>query len=318
MDITSRLRTEPFTRSQALAAGVSRKQLVAALSNSVVRRVLHGVYFRSDVPDTIETRCRAAALVTSPHTVICDRTAAWLHGVEVLRFHELEILPPLETYVLRRHAPSRRAGCDGGSRDLHPRDLMELFGLKVTTPLRTALDLACKLSARDAIATLDAFMRLHGLTHTEMEQELPRYRRRRGVIQLRRLIPHADPRAESSGESWTRLEIIESGLPVPEPQWWVEVDGVPTYRLDLAYPRHRVAIEYDGEEFHTGQGQREHDRERREWLRNHGWIVVVVDKSSFTNRATEEWLAELKQALRSRRGSSSRFRVLGEVYSDIA
>lgn len=306
----------PFTRAQALATGVTRKQLAVALANSVVRRVLHGVYVRNDVPDTIETRCRAAALVISPHSVVCDRTAAWLHGVDVLRFHELEILPPLETYVLRWHAPPRRAGCDGGSRDLQPQDVTELFGLRLTTPLRTVLDLACKLSARDALAVLDAFMRLHGITHAEMEMELPRYRGRRGVIQLRRLVPHADPRAESVGESWTRLAIIDSGLPTPEPQWWVEVEGVPTYRLDLAYPRHRVVIEYDGEEFHTGPDQRKHDRERREWLRNQGWIVVVVDKRSFTSRAIEEWLGELKQALRSRSRRSSRFQMF-HAYSDI-
>ena len=36
--------------------------------------------------------------------------------------------------------------------------------------------------------------------------------------------------------------------------WWVSVEGVQKYRLDLAYPHARVAIEYDGEEFHTSPG----------------------------------------------------------------
>jgi hypothetical protein len=127
-----------------------------------------------------------------------------------------------------------------------------------------------------------------------------RFRRRRGVVQLRQLIAMADPRSESSGESWTRLEIIDHAIPWPELQWWIEIDGVPTYRLDLAWPRSKVAVEYDGEEFHTSDAQRERDRERREWLRDHGWVVIVVDKDSFTAEAVDEWIAELRTALRLR------------------
>ena len=60
-----------------------------------------------------------------------------------------------------------------------------------------------------------------------------------------------DGRSESSGESWTRLEINDHHLPEPTPQFWVVIDGVPTYRLDLAYPRARIAIEYDGVQHHS-------------------------------------------------------------------
>ena len=102
-------------------------------------------------------------------------------------------------------------------------------------------------------------MREHGFTVADLLRELRRYVRRRGVIQLRQLVPLVDGRAESSGESWTRIEIVDRGLPTPVPQHWVHVDGVPTYRLDLAYPHARVAIEYDGQEFHTSPADRERD-----------------------------------------------------------
>lgn len=170
----------------------------------------------------------------------------------------------------------------------------------VTTPLRTALDLACRLSQRDALAVLDAFMRRFGITHAQLTHESLRYRRRRGVVQLRRLIPLADPRTESQGESWTRFDILDDGLPAPEPQFWVPVHGRRTFRLDLAYPRHKIAVEYDGEEFHGSPEQDDNDRVRRKWLRDHGWIVIVVDKNSFTRRASEAWLAKLRSGLRSR------------------
>ena len=247
-------------------AGLSHWHLEQALANSVVRRVLHGVYVRADLPDSVELRCLAAALVIRPGSVVRDRTAAWLHGIDVLAHHELEILPPVETCVGRWREPTRRQSHDGGTRDLAERDVQRLHGLLVTTPLRTVLDLACTLSQRDAIAALDAFMRGFGFTHEQLEREALRYRRRRGVVQLRALIPLADPRAESSAESWTRLALMSAGLPKPHPQYWVEVDGVPTYRLDMAYPLHRVAVEYDGEEFHEGEENRQRDQERRGWL----------------------------------------------------
>ena len=90
-----------------------------------------------------------------------------------------------------------------------------------------------------------------------------KYFRRRGVVQLRELAALVDPRAESQGESWTRIEMHDQGLPRPEVNWWVYDHGVPKYRLDLAYPHAKVAIEYDGEEFHTSQEDKQADAERR-------------------------------------------------------
>lgn len=288
----------PFTWSDLRRRGFSRDRLDELVTNRLVRRVLRNVYVRADVPDTMLVRARCAALVVSSFSVVRDRTAAWLLGVDTFEYHELEILPPLETCVLRGHSPTNRTGCSGGKRDLVPRDICVVEGLHVTTPLRTALDLACKLSARDALAALDGFMRVHGITRVQMYAELPRYFRRRGVIQLRRLVPLADPRAESPGESWTRLAIIDAGLPVPQPQCWVCERGRGIFRLDLAYPKSRVVVEYDGREFHEPEERRERDRARREWLAKRGWTVIVVDKDSFTPEALAGWLDELRSALR--------------------
>ena len=130
-------------------------------------------------------------------------------------------------------------------------DVVLMDGVLVTSPIRTALDLACRLSARDGLAALDAFMRRFGMSHDELRRLLVRYFRRRGVRQARPLVAMADPRSESPGESWTRYEIVTHALPAPQSQHWVHIHGVPTYRLDLPYPRHRVVVEYDGEEFHT-------------------------------------------------------------------
>jgi very-short-patch-repair endonuclease len=71
-------------------------------------------------------------------------------------------------------------------------------------------------------------------------------------------------------------------------------------RLDLAYRRARVAVEYDGEEFHTSPEDSEHDEERRAALRRAGWIVIVVDRAGLTAAGRQAWLRELREALRER------------------
>ena len=257
------------------------------------------MYVRSDLPDTVELRAAAASLVVTPGAVFVDRTAAWLHGVDVFDYRELEILPPLECVVLRDRARIEREGCVGGERDLAPGDVTLVHGLRVTTPLRTAMDLACKLRRPDGLAALDMFLRLYDLTILDLQRELPRYRRRRGVVRLRELIALADGRSESPRESRMRLAVHDAGLPKPEPQWWVTLHGVPLYRLDLAYPKHRVAVEYDGREWHDETDeQRDADRERREWLSAHGWKVIVVREGDFAPKQVDRWTREVRSALR--------------------
>jgi Protein of unknown function (DUF559) len=209
------------------------------------------------------------------------------------------VIPPLETYVLRGHDPTDRHNCHGGSRDLLPEDWQMIGGVRVTTPLRTALDLACKLPRRQATAALDAFAREHHVTVADLRRLLVRYFRRRGVVQARELVPLTDGRIESSRESWVKLAIHDHALPQPEPQWWVLVDGVPTYRLDFAYPHARVVVEYDGEEFHSTLEQKAADEARRDWLRRHGWRVVVVTKDNIDDGPTPSWIVELREYLKA-------------------
>jgi len=287
----------PITADMARSLGISRSALTEGVRRRQLLRPCRNLYVRSDIELGLETRARAMALVTSRHSVVCDRSAAWIWGVDCFAYRELDTPPPLESFTMRGHRASKRPEIRGGQRDLRDDDWIEVVGVRVTSPLRTALDLGCRLPRRDALATMDALMRAHGLTLAVLVASLPRFRGRRGVVQLREILGLADPEAESPGESWTRLEILDHGLPDPEVQWWVIVNGVPTYRLDLAYPHARIAIEYDGEEFHTSPKDRAADEERRNWLRAHGWTVIVVTKESFTDAALAKWIGELREAL---------------------
>jgi uncharacterized protein DUF559 len=299
MMLPCKIPARPFTWREAESLGFTHARLSALIDAGKVRRVLQGVYQPTEIPDTVESRCAALALVIRPFGVVCDRTAAWLHGVDAFTYRELDILPALDSFVLRDCPRTRRIACRSGERDLAPQDICVIGGIRVTTPLRTALDLACSLGQRDALAVLDGFMRICGITREEFERELPRYRRRRGVVQLRRLVPLATELAESPGESWTRMAILEAGLPAPKPQVWVDAGNGKRYRLDLAWARLRIAVEYDGRDFHRSDEQRAHDKKRRKWLRRQGWTIIVVKRGSFKKKALEAWIGALNKAIQA-------------------
>jgi len=299
MDLLTRLPDRPFTLTQARALGISRREVEVALGEGLLARVMHGVYMPTDVVLTPRLRALAASLVTNPTSIVCDRTAAWLWGVDCFRYAELDGTPALETCVLRHEQATERAGIVGVTRDLCPGDWVDLEGVRVTTPLRTALDLGCRLWAPAALGAMDALLRERGLSKVDLVRELPRYRRRRGVVQLRLLVSLVDPRAESQPESAVRYVIVASGLAPPEPQVWVEIEGE-RYRLDLAYPRAKVAVEYDGAEFHSSREQVARDRDRRAALRRAGWVVLVLTRADIAPSSDQAWLVELGAALRSR------------------
>ena len=262
-----------------------------------LRRISHGVYAPATSPSTLTERATAIASASAPGNVAVDRTAAWLHGIDTHSWAESQTEPPLEFCAPPGSIRIERADIRGRHRTLHPSDVMLLHGVAVTTPVRTALDLGCVLRRREALAALDAFARLHDVTAADLRLNLDRYRGRRGVVQLRELIDYMDPRAESPRESWLRLAIIDASMPIPEPQVWVAIDGEPTYRVDLAYRLARVAVEYDGAEFHTTVEQRVRDERRRRDLRRLGWKVIVVREGDFQADRIDLWLGQLREAL---------------------
>lgn len=295
-DQSLQLPDRPFHVRELAGLGLTRNQLRALVATGAVRRLGRAVYVDGALTDSVALRARAVALVAPPDHVVCDRSAAWIHGVDT--FTRRDEMPLLETCGSPGGKASSRAGVDGHTRDLSPRDVTTIDGIKVTTPMRTALDLGCRLERKDALAAMDALCRLHELTRQDLARELRRFRRRRGVIRLRELARLVDPRAESARESWTRLAIHDAGLPVPQLQHWVIADGARRYRLDLAYPDRRIAIEYDGFDSHRrSPEQLERDAERRLWLHEHGWTVIVVRTGDFTGAALDRWLNEVRYAL---------------------
>jgi hypothetical protein len=266
---------QPFTPDRA---GVSRQTLRTLVAQGFVRSVLHNVYVATTAADDMSMRAKALSLVIPSEAVVTDRTAAWLHGVDILPRSSRLAVPPVHAFHTA-DTRTRREGVTSGRRGLVPTDITEVHGIRVTTALRTALDLGRLLWRYDALGAIDGFLRT-GVPHELLIAEIGRFRGYRGVRQLRALAPLGDGRAESGAESALRLNWHDAGLPRPDLQIWVyDHDGVGLYRIDLGLEEVRYGVEYDGQEFHTNTADQAHDEERRGWCeRERHWHFEVFTK----------------------------------------
>ena len=270
----------PFTAAMAAKVGVNRNQLAAMAREGMLRRVFRGVYVDASTEDSLVTRARALQLVVPPTAVVTEELSAWVRGVDLLARGTHVIPPPLTISQPLDHTRVRQRGTDGTRRMLEARDVHVLNGIRRTTSLRTAIDLARKRSRPRALAALDALLRTDDFTYDELLDEAARFRGFRGVVQLRAMTPLVDARAESPAESVMRLIWIQADLPKITPQISVcNALGVEIYRLDMGLPEIKYAAEYDGVEWHSAPQQRAHDLRRRERLRQEGWVIDVLGKA---------------------------------------
>ena len=297
----------PFTAEQI---GASHQRLSELVSEGQLRRVVRGVYLDNAVRDTLTTRARALALVVPSMAVVTDRTAAWLHGVDVLLPGEDKLVPKVHVFDRRVGSRVRRGAANSGQRTMPDSDVMRVGGVAVTTPLRTAIDLGRQRWPDQAFAQAEAMVRA-GVGVDEILRELPRFAGYRWIRQFREIAPLLDPRPQSVRESVMRFRWLSTGQPAPEPQRPVIGPQGQTWWLDLGVDELYFAVEYDGREFHKGWANEEHDRKRRSWIEEHTpWTVkVICDENLFGADADFEmalpaWIREARRTLpeRLRRG----------------
>jgi very-short-patch-repair endonuclease len=287
--VPPQLATQPFTRQQAHAAGLTDRQL----EGDQWRQVFRTVWVHGDVPDTREMRLTAAKLMIPEAGVLCGLTAAWVLGVDVRRLDDLDV----HVGFPKGKRIRKRPGLEVCQETLAAEDSRLVDGVAVTTPIRTAFDCLRWLRHPEGIVVAD------GLTHAQLVDldELRWYfaskTRLRNLRIGERLLALVEAKTESPMETRLRLVMLDGGLPRPEAQWNVFTDsGVFVGRLDLAYPEHRVAVEYDGA-FHWEQ-RREDDR-RRTALRALGWGIYVYSSEDVFKRP-QSIVAEVRRALRTR------------------
>lgn len=77
-------------------------------------------------------------------------------------------------------------------------------------------------------------------------------------------------------ESEARLVMIDRGLPKPELQYTIRGRCGASWRVDFAWPEHRVVAEYESVEWHVGRDELIRDRQRIAGVQESGWTVVAI------------------------------------------
>jgi hypothetical protein len=264
----------PFTRAEAQDLGLREREWRSLSAEGLVREVVAGIFVDASLPDTVELRLSIARRVIADDVVVARRSAAWLHGLDLLDYRGFPATPPVEAVTeQRRNRPRNQLMIAHVADDLVASDITEIDGLRVTTPLRTACDLARFTPRTDALVALDAYLNKGLIQRERVTKHLVRWKKRRGIRQAYATIQIADGRSESGGESRMRLRLLDMGLPGPDLQIPIyDLFGNARFRLDMGWRHWKLGLEYDGEVAHPEE-RRAHDEARREWIAGRGWTV---------------------------------------------
>jgi hypothetical protein len=252
--------------SAQILAHLSRRGMQRRLRTAELEKILPGIYSLG-APDTL-TRLHGLDLRCGERVAVCLGTAAAVFGFDTEAVTDLHVLNPIG-HLLRGHAGvvvHRREGAP----------LISHRGRQLTTPAWTAVEVARSLHRPRALATLDAALRSQTCDRGELLAAAEAQTGRRGIVTVRELIPMARPQAESPMESEARLVMLDGGLPESVLQYEIIDRDGRLWRVDFAWPDRKVAVEYDGFDWHSSPEALRRDRQKRAALEEIGWRILSI------------------------------------------
>ncbi|CAA9217064.1 MAG: hypothetical protein AVDCRST_MAG57-383 [uncultured Blastococcus sp.] len=270
-------------RRQAVREGWSDDELGRLVRAGSLVRLRRGAYVDGTLP----------ADAAATHRLLVHATLAGLRRPAVVSHQSAAVLlglplwdVPLDrVHVTRRpdawNATGRVLCCHVAR--LRDDELVEVDGLLVTGPVRTALDLARSLPHEAAVVALDAALRIGLLSLETLRTRLFDIAGTRGSRSAARAVQFADGRSESVGESRSRVILDRWKLAPSALQFEVRsADGGLVGRTDFAWEEQRLLGEFDGRVkygrlLRPGQepGDAVFEEKRREdAVRDEGWGVV--------------------------------------------
>jgi very-short-patch-repair endonuclease len=284
-----------FTAAQATDAGFTVKQRSGRVTSGRWELLHPGVYTIAGAPSSWRGQLLASCWAAPGLAAASHRAGARLRdlpgGVELVEI------------TCKRW---KRAKFDGlivhEMKGLDLSDIEYVDQIPTTTVEHTLMGLAAILPDTVVEMAIDRALYKKMTTITRLEQFLARKgkRGRNGAGILRELVRNLDPLAgvpESAMETKLKQLLRRHGLPMPQFQYEIRDNGRFVARVDAAYPEHRIAIEFDSYEHHTGKRAIDRDSERRARLSRIRWETIT-----FTAAALRQNGGAALETLRSRLG----------------
>lgn len=277
-----------ITREQLYALGLSRRAIEFRIEVGRLIPVYRGVYAVGYVNRTPVARSCAAVLACGERAMLSHGSAASLWGFYKHWDEPFEVIAP--SIRIRRGIKVHR------SRTLGRWDITRQLGIRVTTPARTVLDNAPRLTGKRLSRFVNDALRTPYLHVASLADVLNRNPNHPGTGRLRRFVD--SPTTNSPLEDDFLEFARRYGLPMP-----VTNTHLLGYEIDVLYPRERVIVEIDGADFHMDRDSFERDRKRDAIMLEAGIATVRITDERMKHEPEEEARRLLEILAARRRGA---------------
>jgi hypothetical protein len=268
-----------ITKDQAVRVGLSRSQVQRLIDDRRWTRAVPGVYLVAAAPATFRQTALAACRVAGRDAVASHLTAAALLGLAP---------PPLVPHITVPKTKSARTRIAVVHRsNVSELDRTSVGVIPCTSAARLIIDIAPLVPFVDLCGVVDTALARRRCSVSDVLGAMRRAGKgRHGIASVMAAIGPwmSSVRPGSPAEVRLLRRLDDWGVPSPQLQWEVRGEGRLAV-LDLAWPEHRVGLEYDGALAHTPR-ELERDVERDEWLRGRGWWIGRVDRRDLRPSAT--------------------------------
>jgi very-short-patch-repair endonuclease len=252
-----------------VTVGLSHDAIAHRVARHRLHRVHRGVYLL-DEPGVASriTFFTAAVYACGAQALLSHDSAAELWGFGACQGRDVHVT------VVARNPRARRDGVRvHRARGLDPRDVRIKQRIPLTSPARTALDLATIASEPD-LEHLLARARVKGLlTDRDLAGALSRYVGHRGASNLATVLSRAGGPAFTRSDAERLMLTITRDARLPAPHVNSRVEGL---EVDFLWADQRLIVEVDGFAFHGDREAFERDRDRDAALVAAGYRVIRV------------------------------------------
>ena len=284
---------ELLTREYLLATGRNSAEISRAVDRGELIRLAKGMYaLAADYTAPELYRLRVLATARSCSGVISHESAAVLLDVPYLRPARKDVHLTVE----RTHGGGRRPGIHVHPRPLIADEIVDMDGMRVTSRVRTPIDVAMTgdlirgVAAIDAVRSVPRFPKPSDpapVPLSTLSECLDRLGRRRGSAICRRALALSVDCSGSPGESWSRVLIHAWGMPMPRLQTPFDFGGRQVF-ADFEWGS--LIGEFDGKgKYGISDGERaaalEAEKDRHALFVGAGFEVVRWDWDDLLNDA---------------------------------
>ena len=277
-----------IARWQLRDLGLTREAIRWRVGRGRLVESFPGVYGVGHRPTSLHDWAAAAVLACGRDAVLSHESAAALW----------KMLPRLGrpfrvTAKTSRHIPGIEVH---RATTLEPRDVTVQLGIPCTSPARTALDIAGRVSGQALTRAVNEGRLAGFLQPGPLQDIVERSAGQRGVKALRELAGMAQRQAPTRSELEDMFLAFVQRYRLPRPEANVKVAG---HLVDMHFPAHRLVVEVDGYKFHSDRATFETDRNRDADLLAIGYATVRVTSERLRDKPEAE-AARLRQILRRR------------------